>query len=93
MSLKPKRVTIESNAKFFELDRGMSSGSTISMEYDIPEDLEGNDLKLEVYKRKEILDLTLLAMEVARGGISNQSYAERKEIIRNNYDKILKREE
>lgn len=89
--LIPRRTTIESNVKFFELDKGMSSGSAVSIEFDLPEDMDDDELKVARMEEKERLDLVLLSMEVARGGMSVENYKRRKDAIRLNYDKLLKR--
>lgn len=89
--LRPRTITIESTVKFFELDRGMSSGSTVQMQFDIPDDMEDAELKIVRMEEKERLDLVLLSMEVARGGMSVENYSKRKNAIKANYDKLLKR--
>lgn len=90
--LKPKEITVESSVKFFELDRGMSSGSMLSITYEIPEGMDQEQLKIARLKEKERLDLTLLSMEVARGGMSVENFISRKNAVKKNYNKLLKRE-
>lgn len=89
--LRPKNITIESNVKFFGLDSGVSSGSTIAVEFEIPDGLEAADLRRAALEEKERLDLLTLTMELARGAIERNAYESRKKTLKVYYDKLLNR--
>lgn len=89
--LQPRNITIESSTKFFGLDSGSSTGSTVAVEFDIPEGLEAADLRRATLEEKERLDLLTLTMELARGAIDNDAFERRKARIKAYYDKLLNR--
>lgn len=87
--LKATEVWVESSFKAFGLDRGKSSGSTVSVKFAIPSDVEGLELRLQVLEEKKRLDLLVLSMEMLRGGISNKDYQETKSAVTATYEKIF----
>lgn len=90
--LIPRQVTITSELKFFGLDRGSSTGSPVSVTYDVPEGLEGSDFRRTVLEEKERLDILVLTMELARGGITRLAYDEKRANLRRSFDGLLQRE-
>jgi len=90
--LIPKSVTIGSEAKHFELDGGVSNGSSFSITFDIPDIIyERKELTLWMLAEKEKLDLLVLSAEVLKGALSKENYAARKLLIKSNYDQALHR--
>jgi len=89
--LIPKSVTIGSEAKHFELDGGVSNGSSFSITFDIPEDTLRKELTQWILAEKEKLDLLVLSAEVLKGALSKENYAARKLLIKSNYDQALHR--
>jgi len=89
--LVPRKVTIESSIKFFGLDIGRSEGSTLSVEFDIPEGMDPKEFKRAYFTEKEQLDLAALAMEKARGSVKDSAYTNSRQRIKQSYDRILGR--
>jgi len=89
--LVPRKVTIESSIKFFGLDIGRSEGSTVSVEFDLPEGMDSKEFRRAYFTEKEQLDLTTLAMEKARGSVKDSAYVNSRQRIKQSYDKILGR--
>lgn len=89
--LKPREITVGSEAKFFGFDKGMSSGSQLSVLFVIPEDMTSGELNRAVLEEKEQLDIKLLVMELGKGAIDNNQYDVFKGRIKAYYDRILKR--
>lgn len=90
-TLNPKKITIESNLKFFGLEIGASSGSTLTVDYEIEGSASTSELKSLYLTEKERLDQSVLLMEYARGALSGVDFTERKTVLTANYDKMLKR--
>lgn len=92
--LIPKSVTISSEAKHFELDGGVSNGSSLSITFDVPKPdvTSRKDLTQWVLAEKEKLDLLVLSAEVLKGALSADEYARRKALIKSNYDRVLHRQ-
>jgi len=89
--LQPREITVGSEAKFFGFDKGMSSGSQLSVLFVIPEDMHPAELNRAVMEEKEQLDIKLLVMELGKGAIDNTQYMVFKNRIKSYYDKVLKR--
>lgn len=87
--LTPSKVFLESSLKFFGLDVGSSSGSTLGIEYSVPEGLTGVELKKAILDSKMGLDLTVLAMEKMRGAVDHQVFSERKAFVQASYGRLL----
>jgi len=90
--LTPKSVTIGSEAKHFELDGGVSNGSSISITFDVPNTTSRKELAKWILTEKEKLDLFVLSAEVLKGALSKEHYAARKLLIKSNYDRALHRQ-
>lgn len=84
----PKKVRIESNLKLFSLEGGKSTGSSIEVEYDVPEGISKDDFTRLVMKHKEKLDYDLLIMEMARGSLSTGDHNRLKGAEKELYQKI-----
>jgi len=91
--LIPTKVTIGSEAKHFNLDDGVSNGSSVSMTFDIPEPsvTTRHDLNGWILAEKEKLDLFVLSAEVLKGALSKEDFARRRATIKANYDRVLHR--
>ena len=87
----PKKITLGSEAKHFQLDDGMSNGSSVSMTFDIPDDLPNKDLVMWMYAEKEKLDLFVLSAEHLKGALGRDDYIRRKTQIKAAYDTLLHR--
>lgn len=71
--LVPKQVTITSVFKAYGFRDGLSSGSEISMTYEIPDGMP--DLAKEIKMKKLVLDSLVLRAEWVRGSIPEEVYA------------------
>lgn len=93
VKLVPKRVTIESTFKPYgdTPGGGLSSGSTIGVECEVPGDIVGGEFKRVVFVCKEQLDLMVLTAEYAKGAMTQARYQSYKGILKKNYDKLLGR--
>jgi hypothetical protein len=89
--LTPRKVSIEANLKLFTLQTGISTGSSITVEFDVPDGLDPAELKDELYREKEQLDATLLTMELVRESLSREDYDRMRRRQRGAYDILLKR--
>lgn len=92
--LIPKKLTLESSAKFWggERDGGFSSGSSQVVEFEVPEGMGLKDFSRAKFEEKERLDLQILLMELSRGALSKKDYQHRKDLVKAYYDKLLGRE-
>jgi len=90
-ALTPKSVTLSSEAKFFDRDRGSSDGSMISMTFTVPEDVTRIDLRALILKEKEKLDLFVLYSEKIKGTVSDIIFRDRRDLIRQHYNTLLGR--
>jgi hypothetical protein len=89
--LRPTKVTVHSEQKFFGLERGSSEGSNVTIEFDtsaIP-DLDMVTLAKLIFKEKRRLDLMVLNMEYLRGSVDDSSYLTRRNRIREMYAKTF----
>ena len=90
--LIPKEITLETTCKPY--GDGMSSGSTIGMTLNLADlNMGWPELRVEIFRTKEQLDLMVLTMELAKGTLNVSSFNARKANIKQFYDKILKRVE
>lgn len=89
--LKPRTVTLGSEAKFFGLDKGESNGSSASITFEIPDGMTDADLKRAMLLEKERLDIFTLITERLKGSLSQELFEARRANIKNGYDKVLKR--
>jgi hypothetical protein len=83
---------IQTEAKFFGLERGSSDGTVISMTYDVDSAALGdrNGFRIELFREKLSLDLMALAMERMKGSVPEAMYNARVSAVRSAYDRALK---
>lgn len=89
--LVPKTVTIGSDLKFygdssFRGVSGSSSGSSVSVTYEIPPGVSKEELESLVYGLKLDLDQTVLDMEVRRGSVPKRAASEMEDHLIDSYD-------
>lgn len=91
--LQPTRITIESTLKIFSLDKGASDGSTLTIEFNLPEGALSADLSVKraILEEKEVIDLLVLTMEKAKGVMSDALFLARKAMLKKSYDALLRR--
>jgi hypothetical protein len=70
--LIPKQVTVSSSFKAFGFREGLSTGSDISVTFDIPSGYSGSAVRAEIAKQKFALDSMVIAMEAAKGTIPKE---------------------
>ena len=87
--MRAKTVTVVSQAKYFGLEEGKSTGSEVHITYEVDEDTSMDSLKKEVLRRKWDLDQLLLIQEYARGTLSPSKYASEREVLRDRYNKLF----
>lgn len=90
--LTPTQVTIESSFKAFTLEKGESVGSSVSITFAVPPDMEKGELGQAMLAEKEGLDVLVGTMELASGGLNRARYEDWKKRLREWYDRLLKRE-
>jgi len=88
VKLKRTSVSLGSSLKFFSKERGVSSGSEITISYELPPDTSDLDFNLILTREKERLDLLVLGAEFVRSSISQDDFATRKLAIKRTYEKI-----
>jgi hypothetical protein len=93
--LVPKRVWIRGEFKKWGGDResGRTAGTTLEVEFDVPDGLGGRELLRQVHEEKEKLDLAALTSEYLRGTLGGSEYRRERATIRERYAKALDREE
>lgn len=82
------RTTIESSLKFFGLDQGVSTGSSMTVEVDIPFEFGTPEFAREALLAKLKLDKLVLTAEATAGHISGAEYKQRKHVLLNSERKI-----
>lgn len=89
--LTPTKVHIQTEAKFFGLEKGSSDGTILAMEFDIhPEAAEDkNAFRLELFREKLSLDLMALAMERMKGSVPDGVYHARVSAVKSQYEKAF----
>lgn len=89
--LKPTSITLHSEVKFFRLgDNGSSDGTSMGITFDVPPDLTGRELSIEMLKEKRKLDLLVLNAEMLKGTIDATRYGNRKKVLNEQYATALK---
>jgi hypothetical protein len=91
LQLVPRTVTVESNLKLFELQNGMSSGTTLAMTFDIPEGMDRAMLRQRMLEEKEVLNRLAGVMEVASGAFERTRFESWRKRMTKLFDQILKR--
>jgi len=91
LQLIPRSVTVESNLKLFELQNGMSSGTTLAMTFDVPQGMDRPMLRQRMLEEKEILNRLAGVMEVASGAFERSRFEAWRNRMTALFDKILKR--
>jgi len=89
--LVPRTITVESNLKLFGLEQGRSEGSSVSIAFEVPEDMDEKELQRSMYLEKEGLDQAVLVMERVKGSLNDGMHKQSRDRIKLAYDKILKR--
>jgi hypothetical protein len=91
--LIPKRVTVESSLKPFRSTDlgGASDGTSMSIEFEVPDGMDGRELRKAILSEKEHLDLLVLASERMKGAVSHELYQSRKKMLKASYDTALGR--
>lgn len=89
--LIPRRVTVGTSFKSWggEPSSGTSEGTDLSIEFDVPDGIQGKELKLALLLEKMELDQLALVAERAKGTITNDFFARRRDLLKANYGKIL----
>lgn len=72
MPLVPKTVTVSSSFKAFGFRDGLSSGSDLSMTFDVEGDMSIDEVRKEIYKAKYSLDMMALRIEAGKGMIPQE---------------------
>lgn len=81
-------MTVTSDLKIFGLESGRSSGSSISMSFEVEEE-QSQDLTKRIYAIKFDLDKKTLAMEFLRGSMLRSEYDERLLALKTSFGKLL----
>lgn len=89
-TLTPKNVRLESSLKYFGLEKGSSEGTTISIEYGVPEGITRKDLTILMLAENERLDLFCLLTERLRGALTDADYTTRRDALKAKYKTLLK---
>lgn len=75
MPLILKKVTIQGSFKAYGYRDGISGGTEITEEYEVPEDdLKGNFLKREILTKKHLIDKRCMLAEYMKGTIPEEIY-------------------
>lgn len=72
MPLVPKSVTVSASFKAFGFRDGLSSGTDLSITFDVEGDMALEDVRREVYKAKYSLDMMALRIEAGKGMIPQE---------------------
>lgn len=67
--LIPKTVTVSGSFKAYGYRDGLSSGTDLSMTFEVPEGMTMDEVKAEIVKTKFTLDVTALRIEAGKGMI------------------------
>ena len=86
--LRPIKVGISAEFKYFGLDTGKSISSAATMEFSVDEGMERDELLKRMLEEREKLELQLLLASVVKGAISHEYYKETKATIKTGYEKI-----
>lgn len=76
MTLVPKSVTVTSQFKAFGFREGLSSGSELSVTYEVPDGMSDIELRKEMVKKKFVLESMVLRAELGKGMIPVELYEE-----------------
>ncbi len=89
--LTPTTVSIQSEAKFFGLEKGSSDGTILCMTFDVHSDAvkDKNAFRAELFREKLSLDLMALNMERMKGSVPIGVFNARVKAVRENYKKAL----
>jgi len=92
--LSPTSIWIQSEVKFFTLNRGSddpgtTDGSAVSITFEVAEGTSMHDLRVAMFDEKRRLDLAVLSMERMKGVVPNNVYNLRAEAIKKNYDNAM----
>jgi len=89
--LVPRKVVLGSSIKFFGLDIGRSDGTEISVEFEVPDGIDGKELKKAMLLEKENLDNLVLIMENAKGTMKESFWKTSRQRLKDAYDSMLGR--
>lgn len=92
LALIPRQVTLGAELKFFGLEKGASDSTPVSMTFDIPDGLEGRELKLAMWEQEYQLCMFVLYAERMKGSVSDAVFNLRKDTLKKNFDKLLGKE-
>lgn len=67
-----KTVTVSGSFKAFGFRDGISSGTELSMTFDVPDSMSMEDVKAEIVKTKFTLDVTALRIEAGKGMVPSE---------------------
>ncbi len=89
--LTPTTVMVQTEAKFFGLEKGSSDGTILCMTFDIHPDAVDNTnaFRAELFRQKRALDLMALHMERMKGSVPVGIFNARVKAVRQNYDAAL----
>lgn len=73
--------------KFFGLEAGRSSGSEASITFDC-DGMSEEEVRRAILTEKERLDVLVLTMEYATGGVSSDGYTKIKERVKGAYERL-----
>lgn len=90
--MKPRTVTIQSDFKTWARN-SESVGGTIAITFDLPEGLEGKELKKQILTEKKSLDLLVLLSEYLRGSLYEEEYQRKRMACLAGYNRVLKDED
>ena len=91
--LEPRRTWIRGEFKKWGGDResGRTAGTTLEVEFDVPEGLSGSALRRAILEEKEKLDQLALTAEYLRGTLTQAEFAEERGTLRERYDRAFDR--
>lgn len=89
--LTPTKILIQTEAKFFGLEKGSSDGTVLAMEFDILPDAyeDKNGFREELFREKLSLDLMALNMERMKGSVPEAVFNSRVSAVKSRYQKVF----
>lgn len=89
--LTPTTILIQSEIKFFGLNRGASDGTSLGITFEVAPEAAADQrgFRLCIFEEKKRLDLMSLHMEYMKGSCTKDEYEDRKRVLTANYDSAI----